>query len=298
MSTIQNGNGSNGDSLDGMNRQGRRIQEIIEQIDAMPNPSARILMHECMESVLAFYGEGLERILKVSKRSTSEAGNAFDDLVNDPVVGGLLLIHGLHPYDLPTRLRAALDKVRPYMESHGGNVELLGIENDFARLRLQGSCKSCPSSSVTLELAVRHALEEACPDLVGFAVEGMPAAELQHVPNTAPAWVAVPEASQIVEGAMAPLHAGDAPLIVCKVQGQLYAYRDHCPACNMPLHLGALDGEVLGCSLGHRYDVPRAGRALGGSSQHLDPLPLLVRDGAVQVALPREKALSTAPGSA
>jgi Fe-S cluster biogenesis protein NfuA len=77
----------------------------------------------------------------------------------------------LHPVDLATRLQEALEKVRPYLESHGGNVELLGLEDGFARLSLRGACKTCPSSSVTLELAVRKALEEACPDLLGFNVE-------------------------------------------------------------------------------------------------------------------------------
>ena len=90
--------------------------------------------------------------------------------MHDQAVSGLLLIHGLHPVPLDTRLRGALEKVRPYMRSHGGNIELLSLENEVARVKLQGTCKSCPSSAVTLELAVRRAVEEACPDLVGFEV--------------------------------------------------------------------------------------------------------------------------------
>ena len=86
---------------------------------------------------------------------------------------GCCLIHDLHPVPLETRLREALDTVRPYMESHGGNVELLSLEDDVARLGLQGHCKTCPSSSVTLELAIRGAIEEACPDLMGIEVEGL-----------------------------------------------------------------------------------------------------------------------------
>jgi Fe-S cluster biogenesis protein NfuA len=74
---------------------------------------------------------------------------------------------------LEKRLRGALEKVRPYMQSHGGNIELLSLEDDVARIRLQGTCKTCPSSAVTLELAVRRAVEEACPDLLGFEVVGM-----------------------------------------------------------------------------------------------------------------------------
>ena len=81
------------------------------------------------------------------------------------------------------------------MESHGGDVELLSLEDDVARLRLQGHCKTCPSSTVTMELAIRCAIEEACPDPTGFEVEGVepvsPKTPLLHVPNAAPAWVEI-----------------------------------------------------------------------------------------------------------
>ena len=155
---------------------GRRLQELVEKAEQLPNGSARALVLECLQSLLAFYGDGLAHILQAVKESSS--GNALlEKFAGDPLISGLLLIHSLHPVDLETRLRAALDKLRPYLQSHGGNVELLSLQNDFARLRLQGTCKTCPSSAVTLELAVRGALEEACPDLLGFAVDDTPAAK-------------------------------------------------------------------------------------------------------------------------
>ena len=94
-------------------------------------------------------------------------------MAEDDLVSGLLMIHDLYPVPIEERVTAALDSVRPYMESHGGNVELLGVEDGVARLRLEGSCKSCRASSSTLELAVRQALEAAAPDLEGMDVEGV-----------------------------------------------------------------------------------------------------------------------------
>lgn len=149
-----------------------RIAAIFGQIEQISDPSTRELMQEWMESVLNFYGRGLERILALLAHSEIAGEKVINDLVQDPVVSGLLLIHGLHPHGLGKRLEDALNKVRPYMKSHGGDVELLSLENGFARLRLKGSCKGCPSSAITLELAVRRAIEEACPDLAGFEVEG------------------------------------------------------------------------------------------------------------------------------
>jgi Fe-S cluster biogenesis protein NfuA/nitrite reductase/ring-hydroxylating ferredoxin subunit len=271
-----------------MNREGRRIQEIVEQIDAMPNPAARALMHECMESVLSFYGEGLDRILTLVKRSGIGGQKVLDDLIHDKIVSSLLLIHGLHPADLATRLGEALEKVRPYMESHGGNVELLGLENDFARLRLQGSCKTCPSSAVTLELAVRQAIEEACPDLAGFAVEGATAAEVARQSYSRAEWVEIDNARQLPEGAFLTREAKGIPLFVCRVQGRLYGYRDRCPSCNFPLHLGSLKSGILTCGEGHRFSVPDAGRSPDDPALHIEPFPLIDENDVIKVALVSE----------
>jgi Fe-S cluster biogenesis protein NfuA/nitrite reductase/ring-hydroxylating ferredoxin subunit len=291
MSAPHSPNGTKTDVIDGMNREGRRIQEIVEQIDAMPNPAARALMHECMESVLSFYGDGLDRILTLVKRSGIGGQKVFEDLIHDKVVSSLLLIHGLHPDDLATRLCEALNRVRPYMESHGGNVELLSLENDFARLRLQGSCKTCPSSAVTLELAVRQAIEEACPDLAGFDVEGI-AAETARQAYSRAEWVEIDNARQLPEGAFLTSETKGIPLFVCRVQGRLYGYRDRCPSCNIPLHLGSLESGLLTCTEGHRFSVPDAGRSLDDPSKHIEPFPLIDENGAIKVALSTERSES------
>ena len=177
------------------------------------------------------------------------------------------------------------------MESHGGNVELISLENDYAKLRLQGHCKTCPSSTVTLELAVRAAIEEACPDLAGFEVEGMkneadPATEsFEHAPNAAPEWTRIESAGELANGKLMSLRTEDESLLVCKVSDRLYAFRDHCPACNLPLHLGEIQGGLIVCSLGHLFDPRLAGASPDDPALHLDPLPLLSQEGVVKVAL-------------
>ena len=68
-------------------------------------------------------------------------------------------------YDLETRVLNALDKSRPLLHSHGGDVELLSVEGGVVKLRLQGSCRSCPSSTVTLKQAIEKAIYEEAPDV-------------------------------------------------------------------------------------------------------------------------------------
>ncbi|MBV8273779.1 MAG: NifU family protein [Verrucomicrobia bacterium] len=276
-----------------INSYGERLQKSLAEIERLPYPGASELIQDCMEAVLGFYGAGLKRILQVVSEDGAEGRKVYRDLIRDDVVKSLLLIHDLHPLSLETRLLEALDKVRPYLKSHGGNVELISLEHDVARLRLQGTCQSCASSSVTLELAIRHAIEQACPDLAHFEVEGVaqekPAVSLiSH--RTVTDWTVVKSAHQLEEGAWMPVRLGDVRLVICKINGTLYAYRNRCPACNMPLDTGSFQGGFLSCALNHRYDVVHAGRCAEIPSAHLDPLPLLVQENVVKVALTKEVA--------
>lgn len=116
----------------------KRLQELIEQIQSQPNPAARALLNECLQSLLTFYGDGLSRIVSQIQKAGADGQMILERLLQDQTVNGLLLIHGLHPVDLESRLRGALEKVRPYMQSHGGNIELLNLENEVAQVRLEG----------------------------------------------------------------------------------------------------------------------------------------------------------------
>ena len=258
-----------------------------------------------MGAMVELYGLGLERIFEAID-DAGEAGAAIRGrLVDDGVVASLLLIHDLYPVDLPTRVEEALASVRPYLESHGGDVELLGVADGVARIRLVGHCKTCPASTATLELAIKQALDEAAPDLLGLEVEGMPPPRpvmsralpvVTVSPNggtadrtSVPTWLALDGAAEVEPGTLRTLAVGDADLVVANVAGTLYAYRDGCPGCLGPLGGAALDGELLHCpGCGRTYDLPGAGRATDGASAPLEPVPLLRRAARnVEVALAR-----------
>jgi Fe-S cluster biogenesis protein NfuA len=170
-------------SLGSISHEGRKLEDLVGRLEALPDPGARKLAQECLRSLLQLYGEGLERILQLVNNEGTEGAKVREALLRDRLVRGLLLIHGLHPISLEQRLNGALDKIRPYLRSHGGDVELISVQDEVARLRLRGACKSCPSSSVTLELAVRQVVEEACPDLAGFEVEELTPESTQPAPG-------------------------------------------------------------------------------------------------------------------
>jgi len=132
-----------------------RVEQLLESIEDDPRAV------EAVQAVVDLYGEALARLL------------AGADPVEDELVSHLLLVHDLHPVDVETRIRQALDGVRPYLGSHGGDVELLGVEDGVARVRLGGTCDGCPSSAVTLQNAIEAAILKAAPDVERIEAEGV-----------------------------------------------------------------------------------------------------------------------------
>ena len=285
-----------------------RVQELSEEVDRLPDARSRALAQELLGAVLELYGDGLERIMSAVDEAGEAGAGIRERLAEDGAVASLLLIHDLYPVPLAERVQEALDSVRPYMESHGGDVELLGLEDDVARLRLQGSCEGCPASAATLELAISSALEEAAPDLNGIEVEGLEdphqraaleisGAELPVIqsgpangggPAGGPAWHELNgELERIGEGAIAAFETGGRRLFAARVEGSLLAYLDQCPACGAEISGGELSDGVLACpGCGRQYFLPRAGRSLDDERLQLGPVPLLDSGGRMRVALP------------
>jgi Fe-S cluster biogenesis protein NfuA/nitrite reductase/ring-hydroxylating ferredoxin subunit len=290
----------------------------------MGESAVRDVADELVSAVVRMYGAGLERIMAGLFAAGEDGEQVAVALSGDELVATLLLIHDLHPVSLPDRVQQALDSVRPYMESHGGNVELLSLTDGVARIHLQGSCSDCSASSVTLELAIKQALEEAAPDLEGLEVVGItaqtaggpglpmvtgiatppptglelpvvmagPVAGAAPHPASAaaapPAWFDVDGAAELTDGAITALTVAGSELLVANVDGTLLAYRDRCAGCGEALHAGLLSAGALACpSCQRSFFLPRAGRSMDDDHVQLEPVPLLRDQGRVKVALPQ-----------
>lgn len=270
-----------------------RVQDLQARLDASADPATRRVAEELVSAIVQMYGAGLEHIVGSLMEAGDEGQRLAVGLADDPLVAMLMFIHDLHPVPLEDRVGHALEQVRPYMESHGGNVELLSLSDGVARLRLEGSCSDCSASAVTLELAIKQALEEAAPDLDGLEVEGITldqengatAPEMPVAP-AAPSWVEVDSLDLLTDGKMVAAEVAGAELVVANVGGTLLAYRDACADCGSALHGGGLHEGALTCpECSRMYFLPRAGRSMDADHLQLDPVPLLRDRGSVKVAV-------------
>ncbi|WP_159838150.1 NifU family protein [Nocardia sp. CY41] len=278
---------------------GDRIDTLLEASSA-GGALARERAEQLVRELVELYGAGLTRVVGLLDPE------AVERLAGDDLVASLLLVHGLHPHDVDTRVRTALDSVRPYLGSHGGDVHLVEIVDGVVRLELAGSCKSCPSSSVTLELAVEDAVRAAAPEIESIEVvaaqtesAGVISADslfsrVRADGARSGSWVAVPELAELRAGEVGGFAVAGATVLACRVGEDVYAYRDHCPGCDRSLAGAALERRVgfpagdavLRCpTCRAHYDVVHAGARVDGEG-HLEPLPVLVRSGELSVAVP------------
>lgn len=151
-----------------------RLEELVRRAERLPDENARSLARELVQMLLDVHGEGMRRLLAAASRDSVTPPAVVSACTEDDLLASLLMLHGLHPEPLRARVDRALAKVRPLLHSHQGDVELLSLDNDVARLRLTGTCKTCPASAETLKKTVEEALYEEAPDLAGYEVEQPP----------------------------------------------------------------------------------------------------------------------------
>lgn len=149
----------------------QRIEELVRTIEASADPNMRAAAVELMQSLMEMNSSGIERILNIGFESGLTGGELIDEIARDEGVECLLLLYGLHPLSIEERVLQALDKVRPYLQSHGGSVELLGVSDGVVRLRLNAKGSGCGSSAAALKSAVEEGVYEKAPDLAALEVE-------------------------------------------------------------------------------------------------------------------------------
>ncbi|MGH4024722.1 MAG: NifU family protein, partial [Pseudonocardiaceae bacterium] len=288
---------------------GSKVEALLAELAASSDPATAGRAEELVSLLVEFYGAGLARIVELLDEQ------AAAPLLNDGLVTALLVLHDLHPQSTEERVLAALDRVRPYLGSHAGDVEYLGLDPDgTVRLRLAGSCDGCPSSLVTVKMAIEKGIEDVAPEVTKVDVvnltppqpaagpgevstEGhvlLPLTQVSKQPEPpAATWVQLEGVGDLRQGQLVPTMVAEFAAVVCNVGGNLYAYADQCPACGSGLTGAQLEGVLLACpGCAQRYDVVRAGRGFssgGGeeaSGRHLDPLPLLTENGGVRIAVP------------
>ena len=151
----------------------QRIGELVGELEKIADPEARASAKALVQLLLDLHGAGLERVMEIVAKNDDSGQRTIDNLGCDPLVSSLLVLYGLHPLDLESRVAQAVERIRPQVRKGGGELDLLGIENGAVRLHVQVTGDACGSTGKTLKKLVEDSLYEAAPDMSRLSIEGL-----------------------------------------------------------------------------------------------------------------------------
>ena len=150
-----------------------RIEALIEEIERFADPAAQAQAREIVHALLEFHGAALSNLVGHIEAAVGPGlGNSRSIRTRR---AGVELVAALRapPPGSPSESRPGSRSGCPQLHSHKGDVELLRIAEGVVRLRMQGSCNGCPSSSATLRQTIEAAIYNAAPDVLAIEVEGV-----------------------------------------------------------------------------------------------------------------------------
>ena len=262
-----------------------RAREEMAPLDEDIRKRAEALV-KARESFLAAGVREMVRKLKGDER----AREVLFELVDDPLVYAVLLELGIVKPDIVTRVARAMERLKPYVSSHGGSIELVRVEGAVAYVRMHGACAGCSMSAATLKDGVEEVIRDAVPEIERVEeVKGGPVAGVVQLTVGATSsdgdngWIEGPRAEDVVEGACTRVRTDECDALVVRREGRLFAYRNACPHQGLHLHDGVCEGETLTCPWhGMQFDLTN-GECLNEPQVQLEPFPLRVEDGVVWV---------------
>ncbi|MGW7363477.1 hypothetical protein ACWGI8_08625 [Streptomyces sp. NPDC054841] len=148
---------------------GRRVEEVLDRLAATGDQQACAAAEELVRVLMDFYGAGLARAIELLGHPATgpSGGDPRAGLYEDELVASLLVLHELHPEDVPTRIARALRSVRHSIESAGFD-EVTGV----LRLRVTGSTGcGCPSTQEVARQAAVEALACFAPEVTAVELD-------------------------------------------------------------------------------------------------------------------------------
>lgn len=151
----------------------QHISELVRQIEDIGDPVTRATSRELVQLLMELHGAGLEKMMEIVVQAGDRGQNIIDEFGRSPLVGSLLILYGLHPEDLPTRVTGALQRIQPSLRKQGSDVELIAIDGGAVRLRIEAGAHGCGSTVKTIRAIVEEAIYEAAPDITSLTLEGL-----------------------------------------------------------------------------------------------------------------------------
>lgn len=280
---------------------GQHLAELVEEFERLPYPAVQEMVFDLLQTIDALHREALTRLV-IGVRA-SGGGEGIDRAAIDPVARTLLELYDLVEFDPRESAEAALDSVRGYLHSHGGEVEVVDVVNGVVHLRLRGACETCPASSITVNRMIESAIRAEMHGIRAIHVdEGqsetgvagfVPLADIRRTGARSPAdHVEAGRVENLPPGTMQGVQIGDERLLLANLGGDVVGYRDQCPGSVAPLSLGKLSAPIVVCPWHNdAFDLRTGARADGQMGSGLERVEIAVRDGVILAVLAHDQSM-------
>jgi Fe-S cluster biogenesis protein NfuA len=151
----------------------QRIGGLVQEIESIADPAVRAATKNLVQSLMDLHGAALEKALEIVAEAGESGMSIIDRLGRDSLVSSVLILYGLHPEDIETRVVKAVERVRPQLRKQGCEVELMGVNAGEIRLRVETGSHTCGSTAKTVQATLEGAMYDAAPDLVSLMIEGL-----------------------------------------------------------------------------------------------------------------------------
>jgi Fe-S cluster biogenesis protein NfuA len=151
----------------------QRIGGLVQEIESIADPAIRATTKDLVQSLMDLHGAALEKALEIVAETGETGTSIIDRLGRDSLVSSVLILYGLHPEDLESRVVKAVDRVRHQLRKQGCEVELLGVNDGAIRMRVETGSHTCGSTAKTVQATLEAAMYDAAPDLTSLVIEGL-----------------------------------------------------------------------------------------------------------------------------
>lgn len=151
----------------------QRIGGLVQEIEAIADPAVRAATKGLVQSLMDLHGAALEKALDIVADAGEPGLAVIDRLGRDALVSSVLILYGLHPEDIETRVVKAVERVRPQLRKQGCEVEMISASDGAIRMRVETGGHACGSTAKTVYATLEGAIYDAAPDLNSLVIEGL-----------------------------------------------------------------------------------------------------------------------------
>jgi Fe-S cluster biogenesis protein NfuA len=151
----------------------QRIGQLVQEIESIADPAVQASTKILMQSIMDLHGAAMERALDIVASAGEQGLSLIRQMGRDPLVSSVLLLYGLHPDDIETRVANAVEQIRPKLRKQGCEVELISVSDGAIRLRVEIGSHTCGSTAKTVQATLEGAVYDSAPDLTSLVIEGL-----------------------------------------------------------------------------------------------------------------------------